>query len=83
MYQDKLYIASTKLQEFLHITQDKYKIKINPDVYQGSNFPYGPGGTLICKKEIYGKLYINDNMLFKHKLPQDLHIAFQNYLVID
>ena len=23
------------------------------------------------------KLYINDTMLFKHKLPQDLHTAFQ------
>ena len=23
------------------------------------------------------KLYINDNMLFKHKLPQDLHTALQ------
>ena len=23
------------------------------------------------------KLYINDNMLFKDKLPQDLHTAFQ------
>ena len=28
-------------------------------------------------KEIYGKLYINDNMLFKDKLPQDLYTAFQ------
>ena len=28
-------------------------------------------------------LYINDYMLFKHKLPQDLHAAFQNYQVID
>ena len=23
------------------------------------------------------KLHINDNMLFEHKLPQDLHTAFQ------
>ena len=48
IYQDELYIASTTLGEILHIGQDKYKIKINPDVYQGSNFPYDPGGTSIC-----------------------------------
>ena len=24
-----------------------------------------------------GKLYINDNMLFKDKIPQDLYTAFQ------
>ena len=48
IYQDKLYIASTKLEEILHIVQDTYKIKVNPDVYLGSNFPYDPGGTLIC-----------------------------------
>ena len=29
------------------------------------------------------KLYINDNMLFKDKLPQDLHTAFQNYQIIE
>ena len=48
IYQDELYIASTTLEEILHITQDKYKIKINPHIYQGSNFPYDPGGTMIC-----------------------------------
>ena len=48
LYQDELYIASTRLQEILHIIQDKYKIKINPYVYLGSNFPYDPGGTMIC-----------------------------------
>ena len=46
--QDKLYIASSTLQEILHIVKDKYKIKIHPHVYQGSDFPYDAGGTLIC-----------------------------------
>ena len=48
IYQDELYTASTTLEEILHIVQDKYKIKINPDVYLGSNFPYDPGGAIIC-----------------------------------
>ena len=48
IHQDELYIGSSTLQEILHIVKDKYKIKINPQVYQGSNFPYDPGGTLIC-----------------------------------
>ena len=48
IHQDELYIASNTLQEILHIVKDKYKIKINPHVYQGSNFPYDPGGTMIC-----------------------------------
>ena len=47
-HQDELYIASSTLQEILHIVKNKYKIKINPNVYQGSNFPYDPGGTMIC-----------------------------------
>ena len=46
--QDELYIASTTLQEILHIVKDKYKIKINPNDYQGSDFPYDPGGIMIC-----------------------------------
>ena len=48
IHQDELYIASSTLQEILHIVKEKYKIKINPHVYQGSDFPYDPGGTLIC-----------------------------------
>ena len=48
IHQDELYIASSTLQEILHIVKDKYKIKINPNDYQRSNFPYDPGGTLIC-----------------------------------
>ena len=48
IYHDELYIAFTTLEEILHIVKDKYTIKINPHIYQGSDFPYDPGGTLIC-----------------------------------
>ena len=47
IYQDELYIASTTSGEILHIVLDKHKIKINPDVYLGSNFPHDPGGIMI------------------------------------
>ena len=46
--QDELYIASSTLQEILHIVKEKYKIKIISNDYQGSDFPYDPGGTMIC-----------------------------------
>ena len=48
IYEDELYIPSSTLQEITHIVQEKYKIMINQHVYLGSNFPYDPGGTLIC-----------------------------------
>ena len=48
IHQDELYIASNTLQEILHIMKDKYKIKIMPHIYLESNFPYDPGGTIIC-----------------------------------
>ena len=48
IYQDELYTPSSTIEEIIHIVKDKYKIKINPHVYQGSNFPYDPGGTRIC-----------------------------------
>ena len=48
IHQDELYIASSTLKEILHIVKEKYKIKINPTDYQGSDFPYDPGGTIIC-----------------------------------
>ena len=48
IHQDELYIASSTLQEILHIVKDKYKFKINPHIYLESNFPYDPGGTMIC-----------------------------------
>ena len=48
IHQDELYIASSTLQEILHIVKEKYKIKINPHINHESNFPYDPGGTIIC-----------------------------------
>ena len=48
IHQDELYIASSTLQEILHIVKEKYKIKINPNNYLESNFHYDPGGTMIC-----------------------------------
>ena len=48
IHQDEIYIASSTLQEILHIVKDKYKIKINSNDYLESNFPYDPGGTMIC-----------------------------------
>ena len=48
IHQDELYIASSTLQEILHIVKEKYNIKINSNVYQGSDFSYDPGGTMIC-----------------------------------
>ena len=48
IHQDQLYIASSTLQEILHILKNKYKIKIDPNNYLESNFPYDPGGTIIC-----------------------------------
>ena len=48
IHQDELYIASNTIQEILHIAKVIYKIKINSNHYQGSSFPYDPGGTMIC-----------------------------------
>ena len=48
IHRDGLYIASITIQDIFHILKGKYKIKINPNDYQKSNFPYDPGGTMIC-----------------------------------
>ena len=48
LHQDELYIASSTIQEIIHIVKENYKIKINSNDYLGSNFPYDPGGTMIC-----------------------------------
>ena len=48
IHQGELYIASSTIQEILHIVKEKYKIKIISNDYQGSDFPYDPGGTMIC-----------------------------------
>ena len=75
IYQDDLYIASQTLEDILNNLQDKYKIKINPDVYLGLNFPHDPGGTMICQLRKYlEKLYVNVNILFKDQLPTDLQL---------
>ena len=47
IHHDELNIASSTLQEIFHIVNEKYKIKIISNDYQGSNFPYDPGGTMI------------------------------------
>ena len=48
IHQDELYIASSTIQEILHIVKEKNKIKIISNDYQGSHFPYDPGGIMIC-----------------------------------
>ena len=48
LHQDELYIASSTIKEILHILKEKYQIKINSNDYLESNFPYDPGGTMIC-----------------------------------
>ena len=53
-------------------TNDKIKI------YLQGEYPHDPGGTNICQlKKYLEKLYTNVSMLFKDKLPRDLHIAFE------
>ena len=48
LHQDELYIASSSIQEIIHIVKENYKIKINSNDFLESNFPYDPGGTIIC-----------------------------------
>ena len=48
IHQDELYIASSTPQEILHIVKEKYKINIISNDYLESDFPYDPGGTIIC-----------------------------------
>ena len=48
IHEDELYIASSTLKEILHIVKEKYKINIISNDYLESNFPYDPGGTIIC-----------------------------------
>ena len=61
--QDELYIASSTLQEFLHIVKEKYKIKIISNDYQGSDFPYDPGGTMIFN---YNLNMIHNKNTYQH-----------------
>ena len=67
IHQDELYIASNTLQEILHIVKDKMKIKINPNDYQGSNFPYNPGGTTICLRQY---MEIHKKYTYQHYIYQ-------------
>ena len=48
LHENELYIASSTIQEILHIVKEKYKIKIISNDCLESNFPYDPGGTMIC-----------------------------------
>ena len=48
LHENELYIASSTIQEILHIVKEKYKIKIISNDYIESYFPYDPGGTIIC-----------------------------------
>ena len=48
IHEDELYIASSTLQEILHIVKEKYNTEIISNDYLESNFPYDPGGTMIC-----------------------------------
>ena len=74
--QDRLYIASTTPEEFLHVLKDKYKINI----YLQDKYPHDPGGRDIYKyqaKEYLENLYENMNILFNDNLPTNSHIVFQ------
>ena len=48
LYQDELYIASTTLEQILHILKDKNTKSRSIQMLLGSNFPYDPGGKMIC-----------------------------------
>ena len=67
IHQDELSIASSTLQEIIHIVKEKYKIKINPNNYLESNFPYDPGGTR----------FVNYNLNMIHN-----KITYQHYIYI-
>ena len=67
--QDELYIASSTLREILHIVKEKFNIKINSNVYQGSSFPYDPGGTMTC----YTTKYTYQHNIHQISSSQALH----------
>ena len=67
--QDQLYIVSTTPENIFHMLKDKYRINI----YLQGEYPHD-----ICQlKEYLEKLYVNVNILFKDKLPRDLHLSFK------
>ena len=72
IHQDEIYIASSALKEILHIVKDKYKIKINPNYYQGSNFPYDPGGTMICERQY---MEIHKDYTYQHYISKFIKLS--------
>ena len=68
IHQDELYIASSTIQEILHIMKEEYKIKIISNDYLESDFSYDAGGTMIC--------YLK----FQLDTQQSIHIYIINIL---
>ena len=82
IHQDELYIASNTLQEILHIVKDKMKIKINPNDYQGSNFPYNPEEPRFVKGNIWKytrNIHIKIIYIKFHQSKHYLHINIPIY----
>ena len=62
----------------LNTLQNKYKLKINPDVYLGAKYPNDPGGTMTCQLRKYlQKLYVNVTILFNNNPPKDQKILLK------
>ena len=67
----------------LHLKQFSTHYKTNTSykiiIYLQDKYPHDPGGMNMCQKSmnIFKKLYENVNILFKDKLPRDLHILFE------
>ena len=71
--QDGLFIVSTTPGEILQMLKDKYKINI----FLQDKYPHDPGGKDKYQfKEYLEHLYENMNILFKNKIPTDLHTEF-------
>ena len=60
--------------------KEKYKIKIIPNGYQESNFPYDPGGTMICylKFQLDTQQSIHIYITKFHQLKNYLHFKIYN-----
>ena len=89
IHQDELYIASSTLQEILHIVKDKYNIKINPHDYEGSNFPYDPEEQQFvnCNPNLIHKKYTYQHYIYQisstQALPTYQHPYIQERRKID
>ena len=77
IHQDELYIASSTIKEILHILKEKYKIEINSNDYLESNFPYDPGGTMICSLQFQldtqQNIHINISYIKFHEIKHNTH----------